>query len=110
MHGCGILFRDLSGGNILVDTRPDGQLSFSLIDTGRIRVFPKPLSLRQRFSDLVRICNKLHSEGRERFLEVYLSALRRRLRFWYALPFMIYDFKVAAKRRVGRKAIGKLFG
>ena len=110
MHGCGILFRDLSGGNILIDTSPDGRLSFSLIDTGRIRVFPKPLSLSQRFSDLVRICNKLHREGRQEFLGVYLAELRRGLRFWYALPFMIYDFKVAAKRRVGRKALGKLFG
>ena len=110
MHGCGILFRDLSGGNILIDTSPDGRLAFSLIDTGRIRVFPKPLSLRQRFSDLVRICNKLHREGRQEFLGVYLAELRRGLRFWYALPFMIYDFKVAAKRRVGRKALGKLFG
>ena len=104
MHGRGILFRDLSGGNILIDKGTDGSLSFSLIDTGRIRVFQGALSLRQRFFDLVRICNKLHREGRKRFLGIYLAALRRRLRCWHFLPFMVYDFKVAAKRRVGRKA------
>ena len=104
MHGCGILFRDLSGGNILIDARSEGQLAFSLIDTGRIRVFPQSLSLRQRFADLVRICNKLHHEGRQRFLEVYLAAMNRRLRFWLFLPFVIYDLKIAVKRRVGRRA------
>ena len=104
MHGRGILFRDLSGGNILIDKRPDGQLVFSLIDTGRIHVFQGALSLRQRFADLVRICNKLHREGRKRFLGIYLAALRQRLRWWHFLSFIMYDFKVAAKRRVGRKA------
>ncbi len=68
MHGRGILFRDLSGGNILIGKTGEGQLAFSLIDTGRIHVFGGPLSLRQRFADLVRICNKLHRAGREKFL------------------------------------------
>ncbi len=104
MHGRGILFRDLSGGNILIDKAGEGQLVFSLIDTGRIRVHQDALSLRKRFADLVRICNKLHRQGRVRFLDIYLRAMRRRWCWWYALPFMIYDFKVGAKRRLGRKA------
>lgn len=109
MHGRGVLFRDLSGGNILISKADDARFSFSLIDTGRIRVFRGPLPLRERFADLARICNKLHWEGREKFLGIYLSALRAALRWWHRWPFAAYDLKVAAKRRVGRKAWKRLF-
>ena len=109
MHGGGILFRDLSGGNILIHKSGDGCLSFTLIDTGRIRVYRGPLSLHQRFADLVRICNKLHPAGRQQFLKIYLAAIGGKLRWWHRWPFFIYDFKVLAKRRVGRKAWKKLF-
>ena len=109
MHGRGILFRDLSGGNILIDKVDEDHLTFSLIDTGRIHVFGGPLSLRQRFADLVRICNKLHGDGRRKFLAIYLSALRKQLRWWHCWPFFIYDAKVTAKRHVGRKAWKRLF-
>ncbi|MDQ5879792.1 MAG: hypothetical protein QG638_2529 [Pseudomonadota bacterium] len=109
MHGRGILFRDLSGGNILIDKVDEDHLTFSLIDTGRIHVFRGPLSLRQRFADLVRICNKLHGDGRRKFLTIYLLALRKQLRWWHCWPFFIYDAKVTAKRHVGRKAWKRLF-
>ena len=109
MHGRGILFRDLSGGNILIDKTAAGNLGFSLIDTGRIHVFRGPLSLHQRFADLVRICNKLHGDGRKKFLAIYLAALHEPLRWWHRWPFLVYDAKVAAKRHVGRKAWKRLF-
>jgi hypothetical protein len=109
MHGRGILFRDLSGGNILIGKTGEGQLAFSMIDTGRIHIFRGPLPLRKRFADLARICNKLHREGREKFLGIYLSALRKKLRWWHRCPFLAYDLKVAAKRRIGRKAWKRLF-
>ena len=104
MHGGGILFRDLSGGNILTHPGENGALGFSLIDTGRIRVFEKPLPLSARFADLVRICNKMHPDGREMFLGIYLGALKQKLMWWQQWRFVAYDFKVAAKRRIGRKA------
>ncbi|MCK6404430.1 MAG: hypothetical protein L6Q60_00280 [Rhodocyclaceae bacterium] len=110
MHGGGIQFRDLSGGNILIDPAVDGELGFSLIDTGRIRIQEERLNLRQRFDDLVRVCNKLHWDGRKEFLKIYLTAMHRRLRWWHRVPFYLYDFKVAAKRRVGRKALRRLLG
>jgi hypothetical protein len=109
MHGRGIFFRDLSGGNILLRKQEDGGFAFSLIDTGRIHVFRGALSLRQRFADLARICNKLHWEGREKFLQIYLAALGKKLCWWHRLPFLSYDIKVAAKRRIGRKALKRLF-
>lgn len=110
MHGGGILFRDLSAGNILVRRGEGGKLAFSLIDTGRVRVFCEPLSLRQRFADLVRICNKLHAEGRTRFLSFYLGEIHQRTRLWHRIPFWLYDIKVVLKRRFGRKAIKRVFG
>lgn len=109
MHGSGIVFRDLSGGNILIGKGRDGQLRFSLIDTGRLRPHLLPLSLRQRISDLVRICNKMNSTGRQKFLATYLSAINGRLRWWHRLSFAIYDLKVTMKRRVGRKALKQFF-
>lgn len=109
MHGRGILFRDLSGGNILIRRDDDGRLEFSLIDTGRVRVFRGPLPLRARFADLVRICNKQHPEGRRKFLGIYLAALRKAPRWWHGWPFFLYDLKVAAKRRIGRKAWKRWF-
>jgi hypothetical protein len=109
MHGRGVLFRDLSGGNILISKAGEGRFSFSLIDTGRIHIYRAALPLRARFADLARICNKLHWEGREKFLGIYLAALRTELRWWHRWPFFAYDLKVAAKRRVGRKAWKRLF-
>ena len=93
----------------MISRGSDGELAFSLIDTGRIRVFPQPLSLYQRFSDLVRICNKMHRDGRTTFLGIYLAALGKKLRWWHRGAFVAYDLKVAAKRRLGRKAWRQLF-
>ena len=110
MHGRGIYFRDLSGGNILIRQEAGGELAFSLIDTGRIHAFDHPLPIGKRLSDLVRICNKLHWQGREQFLGLYLAALERTLGWRYRLPFFIYDWKVILKRHVGRKGLKRLFG
>jgi len=105
MHGRGIFFRDLSGGNILVRKCADGRLAFTLIDTGRIHVFLRPLPLGKRLADLVRICNKLHWPGREMFMSFYLSPLRKHFAFHYRLSFYLYDLKVWMKRHVGRKLL-----
>lgn len=110
LHGSGMFFRDLSGGNILVKKQADGDLVFALIDTGRIRVFSQALPLRLRLADLVRVCNKLHWAGREQLLDGYFSAIGEKLSWRHRLAFMKYDLKVVAKRRIGRKAFGRLFG
>lgn len=108
LHGRGIFFRDLAGGNILVRQREGQPLDFVLIDTGRLHAFNRPLTLDRRVADLVRICNKLHWQGRERFLDLYFSGLGKRLGWFDRLSFVIYDVKVALKRRIGRKAIRNL--
>jgi hypothetical protein len=105
MHGGGVFFRDLSGGNILVRLAEGGGFSYSLIDTGRIRVYRNGVPLSRRLSDLSRICNKLHWAGREILVGDYLASIGKTFCWYYRLPFYIYDVKVWMKRRIGRKAI-----
>jgi len=109
MHGRGIFFRDLSGGNILIRKAADDTLAFSLIDTGRIHVFNRPLPLGKRLADLTRICNKLHWAGREQFMGMYMEGLGRKFGWYDRLPFFLYDAKVILKRNFGRKGFKRLF-
>jgi lipopolysaccharide kinase (Kdo/WaaP) family protein len=109
MHGRGVFFRDLSGGNILVKKSEGGKLAFSLIDTGRAHFFNRGTPMDKRISDLTRTCNKLHAEGRDRFMEIYLAKLGRRFGFWQRLPFHLYNAKVVIKRRLKRKNLFRLF-
>ena len=106
MHGRGVFFRDLSGGNILVKNS-DGKLSFSLIDTGRAHFYLHGTDLSKRISDLTRVCNKLHSEGRDRFMQIYMSGLGKEFGAWHRLPFHLYNAKVGMKRAL--KAFKKKF-
>ena len=108
LHGRGIYFRDLSGGNILICDMQKGQSAFSLIDTGRLRAFDLPLTIGKRLSDLVRVCNKMDTSGRDRFMTMYMAGINRRFGGMWRAPFVLYDLKVELKRLVGRKAIGKL--
>jgi hypothetical protein len=108
MHKRGVYFRDLSGGNVLVNILSDRTLHFSLIDTARARFFAPPMSMGNRLSDMTRVCNKLHWAGRERLMNLYLANIGRRFTFRYKLAFYLYDLKVDLKRKVGRKGIKKL--
>ena len=108
MHKNGSFFRDLSGGNILVQLQENRTLSFSLIDTARSWFFNHPAPIKYRISDLARICNKLHWAGREQFLGIYLAKIGRQLTPQIKRAFYLYDFKVDFKRKYGRKGIKKL--
>lgn len=108
MHKRGVFFRDLSGGNVLVNILPNETLHFSLIDTARARFYNMQTPMGERLSDMVRICHKLHWAGRTRLMRLYLGSGKRPFSFRYRLPFYLYDLKVGLKRRVGRKGIKKL--
>ncbi len=105
MHNRGVFFRDLSGGNILVNRGEGCDLLFRLIDTGRIRVYPTRLSDYQCMADLVRVGNKLHWRGRELLMMNYLGRPMGRFR---RLLFLFYDLKVEVKRRFGRKFLSRI--
>lgn len=108
MHSKGIHFRDLSGGNILVNILPNNNLKFSLIDTARLHSFTHSTAIKLRIADLTRACHKLHWEGRERFMQIYLGLSGRKFTWQYKCQFYLYDFKVKLKRTIGRRGIKKL--
>jgi serine/threonine protein kinase len=108
MHQSGIYFRDFSGGNILVNMRPEQQLHFSLIDTARLHAYPNATPFKYRLADLTRALNKLHAQGRHEFLRIYLGLSGKPLTRRHLIPFYLYDFKVTLKRTIGRKAIKRL--
>lgn len=108
MHQRGSYFRDLSGGNVLVNFLPDNKLHFSLIDTGRAHFFNHYTPFNKAIADMTRICNKLHWSGRERLMGYYLGVQGKQWSFKNKLPFYIYDSKIWLKRRIGRKGIKKL--
>ena len=100
MHRAGVFFRDLAGGNILVTFQEDRELTFSLIDTARIKCEFRAVSLRHRVQDLKRLCLKLNSEQQRYFMGQYLIRGKRKSRFTrsQALSFRLYAFKVKLKR------------
>ena len=110
MHCRGVYFRDLSGGNILIKKLPTGELQFTLIDINRARFFNRGATMMERLSDLSRVCNKLHWDGREQLIGQYLQRPESggAIPWHYRIPFYLYDFKAAFKRRYGRKAIKRL--
>lgn len=110
IHKSGTFFRDLSGGNVLVQLQENHTLHFSLIDTARAHFYTHPSPFSERYSDLARLCNKLDWAGRERFMDLYLGIIGSNIKFDYKIKkvFYLYDFKVSFKRKFGRKGIKKL--
>lgn len=103
MHQRGVFFRDLAGGNILVEIADDKSLNFTLIDTARARFYEKPTSIGKRLSDLKRTCYKLDWSGREVFMSMYLQALGRSFSWPYRVPFHYFDWKAKTKKRLKGK-------
>lgn len=109
MHAGLIFFRDFSGGNILVKQSETNQLSFTLIDTARLRtVEMTPFPFKYRMADLVRACHKLHPAGRARMMQIYLGLNGKQYDYKAKYAFFLYDCKVKLKRTVGRKGLKKL--
>lgn len=104
MHGRLVYFRDFSGGNILVNISADQQLTFSLIDTARLRCYSvTPFPEKYRLADMTRACHKLHWAGRERVMQIYFGMIGRQFTWRHRLAFHLYDTKVRLKKTIGRK-------
>ena len=108
MHQRLVFFRDLSGGNILVNVNEDKQLQFSLIDTARLRCVKQPFSRQYRLADMTRACHKLDWTNRKRLMAYYFAGLSSSFTWRDKLSFYLYDAKVSLKRTIGRKGIRKL--
>lgn len=107
MHNKGVYFRDLSGGNILIEPAANDALpTFTLIDTGRLHTFRRGLSQPKRIADLARACHKLPEAEREVFMQHYLQESGpppTRVR----AHFKLYDQKASLKRRLRKTSLYK---
>jgi len=100
VHDAGILYRDLSMGNILVEGGDSG-LRLSLIDFNRARIGRRP-GVYRRTRDICRL-PVLRREHRTAFLEGYWGATPARwdFRWWfYGMSVDAYILKHAIKRRL----------
>ncbi len=100
LHGRGVFFRDLSAGNLLWKITSDGKIEFALIDTTRAKFEDRPMDMRRRLLDLMRLCHPLHKAGRNALLSRYLAEIKQPKRAWMRLPFIYYDNKHRLKRLV----------
>ncbi|HKK19553.1 MAG TPA: lipopolysaccharide kinase InaA family protein, partial [Opitutales bacterium] len=98
MHTTGVYFRDLAGGNVLVDINDKHEIIFSLIDTARIRCQPFAISNRRRIADLKRLVLKLNAEQQVHFMNMYLGRLGTRFGLLDRIGFKLFAFKVHLKR------------
>ena len=98
MHRRGVIFRDLSGGNVLVQVQADGKLKFSLIDTARARFQMRRYSLSARVADLKRLCSKLDPEHQAYFMSAYLEKEGAQFSNAQRLSFKLYALKAQLKR------------
>jgi hypothetical protein len=109
MHQHLVFFRDLSGGNILVNKGTDKTLQFSLIDTARLRcVKHTPFPRKHRLADMTRACHKLDWAHRQFLMAHYFAGIGSSFSWLDKLSFYLYDFKVSLKRTIGRKGIKRL--
>ena len=100
INDAGILYRDLSMGNILA-VQADGDLDLYLVDFNRARIGREPGVLR-RTRDICRL-PVLRREHRAAFLEGYWGTVPSRFsfRWWfYALSVDAYILKHAVKKRM----------
>ena len=109
MHQRLVVFRDLSGGNILMNVLPDKKLQFSLIDTARLRCIKHtPFARKYRLADMARASHKLDWTNRNRLMAHYFALIGSTFTWQDKLSFYLYDFKVSLKRTIGRKAMKRL--
>jgi len=100
INDAGIVYRDLSMGNILVE-EGDSDLRLSLIDFNRARIGRRP-GVYRRIRDICRL-PVLRREHRAAFLEGYWGATPARwsFRWWfYGLSVDAYILKHSIKRRL----------
>jgi len=105
-HQQGVLHRDLSDGNILVNKDEQGKYVFYLIDTNRIRK-KKRINALSRVKNLIRLGVPIASQ--REFLREYLG--KKRLNnlfwFWYKLNKKAYSGFIGLKKRLRLKKIAE---
>lgn len=108
-HDRGVLHRDLSDGNILVQRDEGGNFWFYFLDTNRIR-FRKRLGGWARVKNLIRL--GVPAEFQDFFLQEYFrgKTVRKRHRFWYKLNKRIFTGYMEAKKKLRLRKIARKLG
>jgi hypothetical protein len=98
-HQKGILHRDLSDGNILVKKGENGEFTFFMIDTNRIRI-RKKLGRWQRVKNLVRL--GIPRQYQRLFLAIYSGQedVKKGTWFWYRFRKNSYTGYVELKKKL----------
>lgn len=107
-HKLGLLHRDLSDGNILVQTAEDGKFKFYLLDTTRIR-------FRRRLGRLIRVKNLIRLGVPVALWDFFLAEYFRFagwrdsqvLRAWYKINKRIFTGYVALKKKLRLRRIAR---
>jgi len=107
MHMTNIFFRDLAGGNVLVELSREHGIRFSLIDTARVKCPLFGLKIRHRIEDMKRLTNKLNNAQQLYVMELYLGKLGRSFTMRQKFSFKLYAIKTKLKRQK-RRAFKKL--
>ena len=105
-HQQGVLHRDLSDGNILVNKDEQGKYVFYLIDTNRIRK-KKRINALGRVKNLIRL--GVPPASQREFLREYLGKerLNNLFWFWYKLNKKAYSGFIGLKKRLRLKKIAE---
>jgi hypothetical protein len=110
LHAHGILHRDLSDGNVLID-ESSGTVRFLFLDTNRVRVV-RSLGPLRRAKNLVRL--GVPPECRRTFLEWYAEARGRRLSplffAWYKVSKSGFSTWIRFKKTLRLKKIARRLG
>lgn len=107
-HERGILHRDLSDGNILVEKAENGAMKFYLIDTTRVRLC-RQLGRFRRIKNLIRL--GIPASLQSFFLSEYFRLAgwqdSAALRLWYRINKMAFHNYIALKRKLGLRKIAR---
>jgi len=105
-HTAGILHRDLSDGNILVEQSKEDHFKFCLLDTNRIRA-RKRLNILQKIKNLIRL--GVPPEHQRLFLARYLDRKDVPLGIWswYRLNKKTFSGYIGLKKRLRLKKLAE---
>ena len=107
-HDRGVLHRDLSDGNILVQENKPGGYRYYLIDTNRIR-FKRRMGLLRRIRNLIRL--GVPREKQRFFLEQYFgkNKIKGFFWFWYRMNKGAYANYIGLKKKLRLRQLVRKF-
>ncbi len=109
LHDLGILHRDLSDGNVLVQRNPEGEPVFFFLDTNRVRVRER-IGLFSRAKNLIRL--GVPPAFRKHFLEEYFRprTLPKAAWLWYKFNKAVFTGYIGLKKTLRLRRLARKLG